>query len=277
MADTDLDLIAHYTDGPSTLLRRLLTIQSRLDDMLLQGYRRDGSESAEFFPPGFQVQQLFEDFTGPNQLIVTTPLADVATLEVPPFGWIGRNDVGDEGVKSGSLSSHGMIFRTGDTSGGVDEAVYTGTLPEGGQMIRARGGTGFFSQDVVFPAAPGDYLAEFGGGQNDIALNGSTTVLDYDGPFTFSTNSNAGAGADHTFNFPTPGSVRPGVRWWFGFPSGQIGGSGSEVFFNPGTGQRLNGATATVSVTLARYLVLLMCVGVHNGFEQFVLVQFSAT
>jgi len=270
----ELDLISHYADSHRTLPTRLQNIEGRLDDMGLAGYRRDGSESAEYFPPGFQIQQLFDDFTGSNQIIVTDTVGGVATVDMDTNSWIGRSGDPALGIASGQIGEHGLVFRTGDPPG-VSDSIYTGTVPPAGTMRRTRGGLGVESQDLLVPMTPGMEAGEVMA-QQQPDLAGGTTALSFDGPYLFSTNSSTTNG-NHTFTLPSGETFRPGVQWWFGAPSGQFNTSGTapDWFFDPGAGQLINNSAATAEMLSGRYLALLMAVGRFSSVDHFVLVQFT--
>jgi len=265
------DLIRHYVEGTGSLTARLRYIERRLDDMHLPGYRRDGADSAEFFPKDFQIEALLDDFTGSNQILVTDHLGEISTLAIPPFGWIGRDASG--GILSGSFGEHSFVFRTGDD--GVEDGLKTGTMGDGAVMMKTRGGDGFIANDLLLPLTPGYFWPEMMGGSTGIAFSGATSVLDWDGPYLYSTN-NTTTNAYRQYAPPLPGDFRPGVRWWFATNSAGMGGGGSNpnIYFNPGSQQRINGGSATLSIDSGTVLTMLMSTGVHGSLEHFVLVQF---
>lgn len=253
---TDFDLISHYADGPGGIFKRLFSIESKMDDMLLPGYRRDGSETSSVFAGGggSEVAGGLNELSGANQILVSDDGGSVGTLAVPPYGWIGRNA---GGISAGAFQKHSTIVRTGETGGELDDFIYTATCPPGGSLYRTRkaladaeppypydGPGGIYTQDLLGTFYPGDIIADRMDAQK--APKNATIFLNNNGPYVYYTEEQAGSDAGLvTFKLDNLSPMRPGVQWIFLAPRKGIEvGSGRKWKFRPSGGQRINDGTS---------------------------------
>lgn len=275
----EIDLIGQYADSArGHLSARLDGIEARLDDRLLSGYRRDGSESAAFILASEEEQvanDLLLSLTGPNQMIVTTPTGDVAVITIPDYGWITKPASG--AISAGALADNSVPYRTGDPANGIANNIYAKPWPPGGQMMRTRGGSGIYAADILDPMTPGDHCAELMAGQT-YTYNESSTTLSFDGPYLYSSNESGGTWK--RFYLPPKGSFRAGVSWYFASPGGHWAGNTTgpaalRIANATGGGTLLNDDSAVWFAPAQRQLVKLMAVGIHGGTEHYVVNAYN--
>jgi len=280
------DMLREYLDGDRSVVKRIRTMESRIESVEHAGFRREGQSASSTSPSTIFVTneivgggggEVGDTFTGSNQVIVSDDLGAVAVVTVPDHGIIAKGGPGN-GIAGVQHAPHSMIGRTGGVGSSLPDGLKSfNFLNPASLLMKTRGAVGPFGQDLLVPLSPNQYVAEFFDAAS-FNLSDADITLSNDGPFQYWTLTNNNARI--RFDLPTYGTAQPGSRWNFFVPKADMTGTGSNPgieFDPPHFNQRINNATSTIIYPGGRFRADLVCVGVSGNIEYYSLNFHSQT